>query len=82
MEAEELNDEYSNDVGIEDPQGRWRRISLSLNEIKDLVREQGDNLNSKWLQNLDDRNASIMALEENKWKKRSRTMPKTWTSNR
>lgn len=77
------NDDDSDDTDNEDPREHSRRILSSLDEIKDLVKEQGDKLNSRWLQKFDDSNASNMTLlEEHNRLKRSRTMPNTWANNR
>lgn len=66
----------------EDPREHSRRIQSSLDELKDLVQEQGDKLNSKWLQKFDESNASNMTLlEEHNQLKWNRSMPRTWARN-
>lgn len=72
-------EEKDSECEDEDPREHSRRILSSLDELKDLVQEQGDKLNSKWLQKFDESNASDMTLlEENNRLKRSRSMPRTW----
>lgn len=61
----------------DESQVHLRRIQLSLDEFNNLIREQGDGLNSKWFQEFDERGASGMTLfEENSRLKRNRLMPR------